>query len=135
VGHILFCPVVIEAGKNRFSAVGLGPMAVLPAFQRRGIGSRLVREGLEQLRKNNHAAVVVLGHPEFYPRFGFALASTYGIRSEYNVPDEAFMAIELLPNGLAAKGGTVVYPREFQGCLKGYRRADGDERPGGTTNK
>lgn len=113
VGHILFCPVIIEAEGNLYDAVGLGPMAVLPAFQNRGVGSALVRAGLEALRNQEHAAVVVLGHPEFYPRFGFVPASRHGIRSRYDVPDAVFMVAELAPGALAGKGGTVAYPPEF----------------------
>ena len=80
-GHILFSPVVIESDAGRFQAIGLGPMAVLPTKQRRGIGSALVREGLIRLRTMGHAVVVVLGHPEFYPRFGFrrAIEHVYGV--------------------------------------------------------
>jgi putative acetyltransferase len=112
-GHILFYPVLVETAGQSYQMAGLGPMAVLPQFQGQGLGSALVRRGLEELRRANHGAVVVLGHPEFYPRFGFVPASHYGIKSRYEVPDEVFMAVELIPGALAGKGGTVVYPPEF----------------------
>lgn len=113
VGHILFSPVVIEATEGVINAVGLGPMGVLPQFQRQGIGSALVRNGLEALRKDNYTAVVVLGHPEFYPRFGFSPSVVYGIKSQYDVPDDVFMVAELVPGALLGKSGTVVYSPEF----------------------
>lgn len=113
VGHILFSPVVIETPEGAIDAVGLGPLGVLPQFQRQGIGSALVRHGLEALKRKNYAAVVVLGHPVFYLRFGFAPSVAYGIKSQYNVPDDVFMVAELVPGALNGKSGTVVYAPEF----------------------
>lgn len=113
VGHILFCPVAIQAKTESYDAIGLGPMAVLPQFQRQGIGSALVRSGLEALRQQNHPLVIVLGHPEFYPRFGFLPASASGIGCPFDAPDEAFLLAELSPGAAAGKSGTVVYPPEF----------------------
>jgi putative acetyltransferase len=110
VGHILFSPVSIEPDGT---AIGLAPMAVLPGHQRRGVGGRLVREGLGLLRVAGHGAVVVLGDPEYYPRFGFVRASRFGLRSEFECPDEAFMALELSPGALANRAGLVRYRREF----------------------
>jgi len=111
IGHILFSPVSIDPAG---AAIGLAPMAVLPGHQRRGVGGSLVREGLELLRQAGHAAVVVLGHPEYYPRFGFVGASRFGLRCEFACPDEAFMAIELSPGALASRPGIVRYRPEFQ---------------------
>jgi len=89
-------------------------MAVVPELQKNGIGSQLVQSGLAELRAAGHELVVVLGHPAYYPRFGFGKASTYGIRSEYAVPDEVFMALELKPGVLRGRGGGVVrYRPEF----------------------
>ncbi|MCI0691175.1 N-acetyltransferase [candidate division KSB1 bacterium] len=113
VGHILFSPMTIESEGKSFSAIGLGPMAVLPEYQRTGIGSALIDQGLEQCREAGHACVVVLGHPEYYPRFGFVPASKYGIKCEYNAPDEAFMVIELRKGALRGRSGTVKYQHEF----------------------
>ena len=113
VGHILFSPVVIEATGQSVAAVGLAPMAVLPEWQNRGIGSRLVRAGLDECRRLGQRAAVVLGHANYYPRFGFAPASRFHIRSEYDVPDEVFMAMELEPGALAACAGAAKYQPEF----------------------
>jgi len=114
VGHILFSPVKIESEYSTFTAVGLGPMAVLPKYQRRGIGSQLVHAGLAELRRANYEVVVVLGHPNYYPRFGFSPAKSYGISCEYDVPEEAFMVLELRQGALTGRSGTVKYQPEFQ---------------------
>jgi len=113
LGHILFSPITIEAGEKVFHAVGLAPMAVLPERQRQGIGSLLVRIGLAECRKAGYECVVVLGHPEYYPRFGFVPASKYGMTCEYDVPDEVFMAIELREGALLGRAGTAKYQPEF----------------------
>lgn len=90
-------------------------MAVLPSFQKQGIGSALVREGLDQCRQLGCDAVVVLGHAHYYPRFGFVPASGYGIRCEYDVPDEVFMLVELQPGSLQGLSGRVIYNEAFGG--------------------
>ena len=113
VGHILFTPVTIESEGRELAALGLAPMAVLPEQQRQGIGSLLVNVGLNRCRKEGLACVVVLGHPEYYPRFGFVPASHYGIKCEYDVPDEVFMAIELEDGALDGRSGTARYQPEF----------------------
>jgi putative acetyltransferase len=112
VGHIMFSPVTLE-GRSDLRWMGLAPMAVRPARQRQGVGSALVRLGLDACRAMGVAAVVVLGHPAFYPRFGFQRASRFGLRCEYDVPDEAFMAIELAPAAFAGATGTVRYHPAF----------------------
>jgi putative acetyltransferase len=112
VGHILFSPVALTNGAG-VNLMGLAPMAVLPALQRRGVGSALVRAGLEACAHLGCAAVVVLGHREFYPRFGFVPASRFGIVSEYDVPDDVFMAIELVPGSLIGRSGTIRYHPAF----------------------
>lgn len=113
VGHILFSPVNIESENLSFTAVGLGPMAVLPDYQRQGIGSKLVRAGLEECRLSGQDIVVVLGYPEYYPRFGFVTAMPKGIACEYDVPEEAFMILELIEGALDGRSGTVKYQPEF----------------------
>lgn len=112
VGHIIFSPVTM-ADHSRCRIMGLGPAAVIPAYQRQGIGSALVREGLTKCEALGCGAVVVLGHPAYYPRFGFVPASRFGIRSEYDVPDEVFMAIELVPGSLREASGRVTYDEAF----------------------
>jgi putative acetyltransferase len=92
VGHICFTPVTLErVDGSTLTIAGLAPMAVLPEVQNRGIGSQLVRAGLDACRAHGFEAIVVLGHPEFYPRFGFVPASRHGVRSEYDVPDPVFL--------------------------------------------
>jgi putative acetyltransferase len=112
VGHILFSPVTLS-GQADLKIMGLALMAVLPAEQRRGIGSALVRAGLERCKQLGFGAVVVLGHPEYYPRFDFVPAARFGIGCEYEVPDEVFMALELEPGILRGKTGTIRYHAVF----------------------
>jgi putative acetyltransferase len=113
VGHIMFSPVSLS-GHPELRLTGLAPMAVAPAHQRRGVGSALVRAGLERCRQLGFGAVVVLGHPSYYPRFGFEPSVRFGIRSEYEAPAEAFMLIELQPGYLQGAGGTVRYHAAFK---------------------
>jgi len=112
VGHIMFSAVSLS-GYPDLKMMGLAPMAVVPEHQRQGIGSALVRAGLEQCRQLGSTAVVVLGHPGYYPRFGFSPSSRFGIDSEYEVPEEVFMAIELQPEALSATTGRVKYHAAF----------------------
>ncbi len=112
VGHLLFSPVAVS-GHPGLRVMGLAPMAVAPEQQRKGIGSALVRAGLEACGRLGFVVVVVLGHPEYYPRFGFAPASRFGLDCEYEVPDEVFMAMELEPEALSAKSGKVKYHAAF----------------------
>jgi putative acetyltransferase len=96
VGHIFFSPVVVEGKCSRnLSILGLAPVAVLPNYQRQGIGTLLIRQGLKECARSGFNAVVVLGHPDFYSRFGFIPASRKSLKCEYDVPDEAFMVLEL----------------------------------------
>lgn len=111
IGHIFFSPVTLE--DKEFNALGLAPMAVLPEFQNQGIGSKLVRHGLEECKNQGFETVVVLGHPEYYPRFGFVPAKTKGITCEYPVPDEVFMILELKPGILNERSGIIKYRPEF----------------------
>ena len=116
VGHILFSPVTIESGDGTIRGMGLAPMAVLPEHQRQGIGSELVRAGIERLKNMDCPFVIVVGFPEYYPRFGFESASRYGIKSEWDVPDEAFMILVLNESELGGISGVVKYQPEFAEC-------------------
>lgn len=117
VGHILFTPVTID-GSSTISGMGLGPMAVIPEKQRMGVGSMLIRAGLERLKKVGCPFVVVLGHPKYYPRFGFVLASRCGLRSQWEgVPGEAFMVLELVTNALKNIRGIARYRAEFDAAV------------------
>ena len=112
VGHILFSPV-IHSQDAELKMMGLAPMAVAPDRQKSGIGSALARAGLDRCRSLGVAGVVVLGHPQYYPRFGFVPSSEFGIVSEYDVPQEVFMVLEVEPGALQNKPGRVHYHREF----------------------
>jgi putative acetyltransferase len=114
VGHIMFTRVELSGHPDR-RMMGLGPMAVAPEHQRRGIGSQLVRTGLERCRVLGYGAVVVLGHPEYYPRFGFTPSSGFKIGCEYDVSPEDFMVVELQRNYLYGASGTVKYHPAFAG--------------------
>ena len=113
VGHILFSPVTVESEGSRFEAITLAPIAVLPEYQRKGIGSQLVQVGLKECYQLGHEVVVVVGHPDYYPRFGFIPAKSKGIDCEFEVPDEAWMIIELKEGALAGRSGTVRFQPEF----------------------
>jgi putative acetyltransferase len=112
VGHIMFSPVVLP-GHPELKIMGLAPMAVAPGHQRKGIGSALVRTGLEQCKQLGFGAVVVLGHPDYYPRFGFSPSTHFCIGCEYEVPEEVFMVVELQPGVLQGASGKVKYHAAF----------------------
>jgi putative acetyltransferase len=115
VGHILFSPIVIETPDGTIPAISLAPVAVLPAYQNRGAGSALVRWGLESCKSLGHRIVIVLGHPDYYPRFGFSAAMAKDLVCPFDDVGEAWMAIELQPGALKGVHGTVCYPPEFEG--------------------
>jgi putative acetyltransferase len=114
VGHVLFTPATVDDGARRVAGMGLAPLAVLPDRQRRGVGSALVRRGLELLRERGCPFVIVLGHPEYYPRFGFEPASARGLASQWEgVPDEAFMVLVLDEAAMDGVTGIARYRAEF----------------------
>lgn len=113
-GHILFSPVSLDSdGENRLRLLGLAPMAILPDYQRQGLGSGLITYSLPECGDRGFDAVFVLGHPDYYPRFGFFPASRKGFSCEYPVPDEVFMARELRDGCLAGYSGVIRYRSEF----------------------
>ena len=117
VGQIMFSPITVADAFEGFRGIALAPVAILPEFQNQGIGSKLIRDGLEACRCAGYDAVVVLGHTTYYPRFGFSRAMDYGLNNEYNAQD-AFMVLELRPGTLERIGGLVKYVPEFReaGC-------------------
>lgn len=114
VGHVLFSPVELLDGRGGGppAMAGLAPVAVLPEHQGQGLGSRLIRDGLEACREAGYAAAVVLGEPGYYSRFGFERASAAALGNEYGV-DDYFMVAELADGALGRAGGTVRYRSEF----------------------
>lgn len=118
VGHVVFSPATLHCYSALFPIVALGPMAVLPARQRRGVGSALVREGLAACARRGDDVVVVLGHPAFYPRFGFVPARPLGVMTEWDAPDHLFLVAELTPGALRGRRGVVYYAPEFDGATR-----------------
>jgi putative acetyltransferase len=114
IGYILFSKIFIKQDGELTEAIALAPMAVQPEFQGKGVGSALVKEGLVKCKQLGYPLVIVLGHPEFYPRFGFEKASDKGIVPPFPVPDEVFMVCELKEGAADKMKGEVVYPPSFQ---------------------
>ncbi len=117
LGHALFTPLLLhnESGVVAVLAA-LGPVAVLPAYQRQGIGQALIDQGIRMCRDSRYRAMLVLGHPSYYPRFGFRPASRFNIFSAYeDVPDDAFMALELEEGALETLSGVAHYHPQFDG--------------------
>jgi len=112
VGHILFSDLAIQTRDGPLPALLLAPMAVLPERQRQGIGSELVRAGLRRGRERGQRIVFVVGHPEFYPRFGFSHGLTRSIDSPFS-GEEAFMAVELEPGAMQGLRGRIEFPPPF----------------------
>ena len=113
LGHMVFSRIAVESGGSEIAVLAMAPLAVMPAFQRLGIGSALVSAGLERCRMERHARVMVLGDPVYYGRFGFVPASRFGLKCPFPVPEESFMAIELEPGAFAQVSGVVHYGHEF----------------------
>lgn len=114
VGHVLFSPATIQDGERKVVGATLAPLAVLPEYQKIGIGSALTRAGLDAMRRAGEPFVVLVGHPTYYPRFGFERASKYGLVCEYSqAPDDAFMIIVLDRQRMQGVKGTVRFPPEF----------------------
>ncbi|KAA3598341.1 MAG: N-acetyltransferase [Calditrichaeota bacterium] len=113
VGHILFFPIQVKSNESSFESLALAPLAVLPKFQKQGIGKKLVFEGLKRAKNLGFKSVIVLGDPIYYGKFGFEPSVKWQILSPYKVSAEYFMALELENRSLENVFGTVVYPKEF----------------------
>jgi putative acetyltransferase len=113
VGHIMMSPVSLP-DYPEMKIMGLAPMAVMPGRQGQGIGSALVKAGLEQCRQLEVGAVAVLGHPEYYPRFGFTPAKQFDIECEYDVPEDVFMLLEIDSGYLHGAPGKIIYHAVFK---------------------
>lgn len=115
VGHVLFSPAVLDDDGRETTVAALGPVAVRPSHQRRGIGDALIRAGLGVCREQGYDLAVVLGHSTYYPRFGFRPSRPLGIRWEHDAPEEAFMVMELQTGAPAGRMGIIRYQPEFDG--------------------
>jgi putative acetyltransferase len=115
VGHLFFSPVTIDSPDHSWPGLGLAPLSVLPGYQRQGVGTALMNAGLEECRRLGHELVIVLGHPDYYPRFGFERASRCGVRFEFEAPDEACMILALRPGALGGVSGVARYRPEWNG--------------------
>jgi predicted N-acetyltransferase YhbS len=113
VGHILLTRNKIVNDREEFESLTLAPVSVTPEHQNQGIGSQLIRTVLDTARELGFKSVFLVGHENYYPRFGFVPASKFGILSPFEVPDPVFMALELVPGGLKGVSGTIQYPSEF----------------------
>ncbi|UTB32485.1 MAG: N-acetyltransferase [Methanobacterium sp. ERen5] len=114
VGHILFSPLTIENDEESFPALILAPIAVLPEYQKQGIGTKLVENGIIECRNQGHSIIILVGHPEYYPRFGFKSAEQNGIKHPFEVPEDVFMAYELVPDALSRVNGVLKYSTPFE---------------------
>ena len=113
VGHILFFPIHISDGEVFHLSLSLAPLAVIPDQQKKGIGLQLTEEGLKVARELDFSSVLVIGHPEYYPKAGFSKASGFGLQCPFPAPDEAFMAIELIEGAFNGVSGMALYPEEY----------------------
>lgn len=114
IGHILFTKIkIIQDNKNETESLALAPIAVKPEFQNKGIGKQLIKHGLDIARTLQFKSVIVLGHENYYAKFGFVPTEKWNIKSPYNVPKSNFMALELVNEGLKNINGMVKYPEEF----------------------
>ncbi len=118
LGHIFFSPVFVSGRHGVTEGMGLAPMAVLPERQRQGIGSMLVKAGIDAMHERNCPFIIVLGHPKYYPRFGFVPASRHGVSCQWDgLPDEAFMVLILDQAAMAGVSGTARYRDEFDQAM------------------
>lgn len=113
IGHILFCSITIVSGTVETAALALAPLGVHQNYQCMGIGAALIEAGLGECRRLGHRIVIVVGHPGYYPRFGFTAAKDARITAPFPCPDDAFMALPLKPGALDGIGGMVRYPAAF----------------------
>ncbi|MFS0788162.1 N-acetyltransferase [Shouchella sp. 1P09AA] len=113
VGHILLSHITIVNEENAVDSLALAPVSVTPSYQSKGIGSQLIRTALQQAKDLGYESVIVLGHDAYYPKFGFKRASAFNIKAPFDVPDDAFMALELTPHALDHVTGIVQYSKPF----------------------
>ncbi|RQD77033.1 MAG: N-acetyltransferase [Candidatus Syntrophonatronum acetioxidans] len=113
IGHIMLTRLSIKNGEKEYESLSLAPLSVLPSYQNQGVGSKLTRMSLKIAKELGFKSVVVVGHEKYYPRFGFKPARLWGIKAPFDVPKEAFMALELEEKSLEGVSGIALFPREF----------------------
>lgn len=113
LGHILLSKIMIANGNQKVEALALAPVSVLPEYQNKGVGKLLIQKALEKAKKLGFCSVTVLGHPAYYPKFGFQKSSFWQIKAPFEVPEEALMTIELQEGSLDNISGVIEYPRAF----------------------
>ena len=113
IAHLMLTKAKINNGDMSVETLALAPVSVIPEYQGKGIGSKLINVALESARRLGYKSVIVLGHDKYYPKFGFVPASKYGIKAPFDVPDEAFMVKELNDGSLIGVSGIVEYAKEF----------------------
>jgi predicted N-acetyltransferase YhbS len=113
VGHIMLTKMTIRKDENGYPTLGLAPVSVLPAYQCQGIGSSLIREAHRIAKEMGYESVVLIGHPTYYPRFGYRVAGNYGISFPFEAPAECCMVAELVEGALEGISGLVEHPKEF----------------------
>ena len=113
VGHILLTKLKIKNESTEFESLSLAPISVLPEFQNKGIGGKLIKEAHAIAKELGYKSIILIGHEDYYPRFGYELTSKYGIKLPFEAPEKNCMVIELQKNGLNGVSGTVEYPKEF----------------------
>ncbi|MGG0650468.1 N-acetyltransferase [Bacillus mycoides] len=113
VGHIMLSKITIEQDGTTVDSLALAPVSVAPSHQKKGIGGKLIGAALEKAKEPGYGSVVVLGHPEYYPKFGFKKASEWNIKAPFEVPEEVFMVMELTENALEGVEGVVQYSSAF----------------------
>ena len=117
IGHLLLYPIKMIVGKKRQTILALAPMCVHPDYQRKGIGTKLVRRGIKRANDLGYKSIIVIGHSDYYPRFGFKEACRYGITGPFKVPSNVFLALELSKGVLKDIDGIVEYPKPFYETL------------------
>ncbi|REL32924.1 N-acetyltransferase [Rhodohalobacter sp. SW132] len=115
IGHILLTKITIKNDQTEFNSLALAPVTVLPKYQKKGIGGMLIEQAHKKAIELGFKSVILLGHADYYPRFGYKKASRFGVQLPFDVPDEYCMAIELTTGGLHEVNGIVEYPKEFNG--------------------
>lgn len=113
IGHILLTKITIVDGDKSFESLALAPLAVLPKFQNKSIGGRLILSAHQKAKELGYKSIVVIGHPDYYPKFGYQPAKKFNIELPFDVDEEKCLAVELVENGLKGVSGKVEYPQEF----------------------